>query len=72
MGVNEKIAFSPKEAAITLGLCLYTIYKLLKEGRLKAVKLDRKILIPRTEIDRLLRPVSPNPPLCRDTGDTKR
>ena len=56
MTINDKLAYSPQEAAMTLGLCLNTIYKLLKRGQLQSVKLDRKILIPRTEIDRLLRP----------------
>jgi len=57
--IDEKMAYSPQEAAITLGLCLNTIYKLLKRGQLRSVKLDRKILIPRTEIERLIRPESP-------------
>ena len=53
---NEKMAYSPQEAAMTLGLCLNTIYKLIKQGQLRSVKLDRKILIPTTEIERLLSP----------------
>ena len=61
--VSEKLAYSPQEAAMTLGLCLNTIYKLLKQGKLKAVKLDRKILIPRYEIDRLLN-IKPPPTAC--------
>jgi excisionase family DNA binding protein len=52
----EKLAYSPQEAAMTLGLCLNTVYKLIKNKRLKSVKLDRKILIARTEIERFLRP----------------
>ena len=58
MTINDKMAYSPQEAAMTLGLCLNTIYKLLKRGQLQSVKLDRKILIPRTEIERLIRPDS--------------
>jgi excisionase family DNA binding protein len=52
------MAYSPQEAAMTLGLCLNTIYKLIKQGQLRSVKLDRKILIPTTEIERLLSPES--------------
>jgi len=54
MTMMGKMAFSPQEAALMLGLCLNTVYKLIREGKLKAVKLDRKILIPRIEIERLL------------------
>jgi excisionase family DNA binding protein len=53
---TEKLTYSPQEAAVMLGLCLNTIYKLLKRGQLQSVKLDRKILIPRTEIERLINP----------------
>ena len=58
MTINDKLAYSPQEAAMALGLCLNTIYKLLKRGQLQSVKLDWKILIPRTEIERLIRPSS--------------
>jgi excisionase family DNA binding protein len=45
--ITEKMAFSPQEAAMATGLCLNTIYKLLKQRRLQAVKIDRKLLIPK-------------------------
>jgi excisionase family DNA binding protein len=54
MTTAGKMAFSPRETALMLGLCLNTVYKLLREGKLRSVRLDRKILIPRTEIERLL------------------
>ena len=50
----ERMAYSPMEAASSLGLCLNSIYKMLKRGQLKGVKIDRKILIPKSELDRLL------------------
>ena len=54
--MSEKMAFSPIETADALGLCLNSIYKMLRRGQLKGVHLDRKILIPRTEIEALLHP----------------
>ena len=52
--IVERIAYSPMEAASSLGLCLNSIYKMLKRGQLKGVKIDRKILIPKSELERLL------------------
>lgn len=54
MEAGERMAYSPLEAAIMLGLCLNSIYKMLKRGQLRGVKVDRKILIPKSELDRLL------------------
>ena len=62
MTSNDKMAFSPQEAASTLGLCLNSVYKMLRRGQLKGVRVDRKILIPRSEIEALLHPGSTNPP----------
>ena len=54
MVINERMAYSPMEAASSLGLCLNSIYKMLKRGQLKGVRIDRKILIPKAELERLL------------------
>jgi excisionase family DNA binding protein len=50
----EKLAYSPREAAGATGLCLNTIYKLLKQNRLKAVRVNRKLLIPKASIEAFL------------------
>ena len=50
----EKLAYSPIEAAGATGLCLNTIYKLLKQNRLKAVRVNRKLLIPKASIEAFL------------------
>lgn len=55
MVINERMAFSPMETASTLGLCLNSVYKMLKRGQLKGIRVDRKILVPRSELERLLR-----------------
>ncbi len=60
MNGDGRIAFSPQETAGLLGVCLNTIYKWIRCGRLQSVKLDRKILIPRTEIERFLHPGGTN------------
>jgi len=52
--VDERMAYSPQEAASMLGLCLNSVYKMLKRGQLRGVKVDRKILIPKSELVRLL------------------
>lgn len=62
MVINEKLAYSPQECSMALGLCLNSVYKLIKQGKLKSVKPDRKILIPRYEIDRLLNTQQSPPP----------
>jgi len=63
MMVNERMAYSPMEAASKLGLCLNSIYKMIKRGQLKGIRVDRKILIPKTELERLLAGQSSfNPP----------
>jgi excisionase family DNA binding protein len=54
MEVVERMAYSPQEAAMTLGLCLNSVYKMLKRGQLRGVKVDQKILIPKSELARLL------------------
>ena len=58
----EKLAFSPIEAAGATGLCLNTIYKLLKQNRLQSVRVNRKLLIPRTSIEAFLMGKSNNQP----------
>jgi len=44
----ERLAYSPQEAAASVGLSVSTIYNLVKSGKLKAFKCEggRKILIP--------------------------
>lgn len=54
--LDERLAYSPLEAASMLGLCLNSIYKLLKRGQLRGVKVERKILIPKSEVERFLGP----------------
>jgi len=50
----ERQGYSPAEAARTIGCGRTTIYELIKQGRLRVVKIGVRTIIPRTEIDRLL------------------
>jgi excisionase family DNA binding protein len=50
----ERLTFSPIETAEILGICINGVYRMLKSEQLNGVRIGRKILIPRTEIDRLL------------------
>jgi excisionase family DNA binding protein len=54
MITSGRMAYSPMEAASTLGLCLNSVYKMLKRGQIRGIKVDRKILIPKSELERLL------------------
>lgn len=43
---SEKLAFTPKEAASALGISKSTLYKALADGKLSAIKLGNRTLIP--------------------------
>lgn len=43
---SEKLAFTLKEAASTLGVSKSTLYKALADGKLSAIKLGNRTLIP--------------------------
>lgn len=63
--INEdRLAYSPQEAADSMGLCLNTIYNLIHSKKLSAVKINRRLLIPRADLEALLRASSQsdNPP----------
>jgi excisionase family DNA binding protein len=51
---GDKLAYSPEEAAAATGLGMTTIYKLMKEGRLKRVKIGRSTVIPRSSLAALV------------------
>jgi excisionase family DNA binding protein len=47
----ERLAYSPAEAAASVGLSTGTIYNLVKSGKLGAFKCERKILISRANLE---------------------
>jgi excisionase family DNA binding protein len=53
-----RLAYSPHEAALALGVCDETVYRLLKRGLLKSSSKLRHKLIPVSELERFLRETS--------------
>jgi excisionase family DNA binding protein len=47
----ERMAYSPQEAAASVGLSIGTIYNLIKSGKLAAFKCERRILISRANLE---------------------
>ena len=50
----EKLAYRPIEAATTLGMHVQTVRSLVKSGRLRAVRVGRRLVIPRSAIEEFL------------------
>jgi excisionase family DNA binding protein len=48
------VAYRPKDARVRLGVGHTTLYKWIKEGRIKPIKIGGVTLIPETEIQRVL------------------
>ena len=51
---EKRRALSPREAERTLGISHATLYRLIKAGRLKTIKLGSRTIIPVEAIDALL------------------
>lgn len=51
---NERRAFRVKDAAAVYGWSRSTLYKLMKEGALRTVKVGGRRLIPRDELEALI------------------
>jgi excisionase family DNA binding protein len=51
---EKRRALSPREAERTLGISHATLYRLIKDGKLKTIKLGSRRLIPIDAIDALL------------------
>ena len=50
----KRRALSPRETERTLGISHATLYRLIKAGRLKAIKLGARTVIPIEAIDAIL------------------
>ncbi len=50
----ERQGFSADEAARIIGIGRTTVYDLIKQGRIRSVKIGVRRIIPKGEIDRLL------------------
>ncbi len=49
-----KLAYSPDEAALALGVGRTTVFALMKDGRLKRVKIGTSTVIPRSSLEDFL------------------
>jgi excisionase family DNA binding protein len=49
-GAMQRVAYSPTEAALVMGLSRNTIYELIGSGRLRSVKVGGRRLIPASAI----------------------
>jgi excisionase family DNA binding protein len=59
----QRMAFSPGEFAFAVGLSLSTIHRRLAAGEIKFSRSGRRVLIPREELERLVRPVQSGAPM---------
>jgi excisionase family DNA binding protein len=57
--LTDSIAFSRREAADALRVSLRTIDYLLAKGKLRGRRIGRRLIIPRVEIEKLLRQDTP-------------
>lgn len=53
---TQRLAFSPGELATLTGLSISTVHRRLAAGEIKFNRSGRRVLIPREELDRLVRP----------------
>lgn len=53
----ERLAYSVQEAADMLGINYFSVYRLIQRGKLRVCRaMNRKLLVPRTELLKLLKP----------------
>lgn len=51
---SERKVLSVAQVANELGLCSQTVYDLVRDGKLQAVRFNRRVLITRAALDKLL------------------
>ena len=56
---SEPLAFSRRETAEALRVSLRTVDYLLLQGKLRGRRIGRRVVIPRTEVEKLLRQDTP-------------
>lgn len=51
---SAKLTYKPEEASPLLGIGRNTVYELLRSGRLRSIRIGRKIIIPASAINEFL------------------
>lgn len=51
---THKLTYTIAEAVVALGVGKTTIYKLIKEGKIKAIKIGARTLIPASDLHAIL------------------
>ena len=54
-GQGQKLAYTPRELRSVLGLGRDKIYTLIQQGRLRSIRVDRRILIPNDAVAEFLK-----------------
>ena len=52
--MNNPMAMSPRDAARAIGISRSSLYRLMKQGRIRTVKLGRRTLVPTSELSALI------------------
>ena len=65
----KPLAVSVEEAALALGVSKHTLRKYIREGRVEAVHLGRRILVPVGVLEKLAREGLPNAPSVTSLGE---
>lgn len=51
----ERLGFSPEETRRALGISKSLIYRLINQGEIKTIRLGHRHIIPRSEIERIIK-----------------
>ena len=60
MTATDRIAYTVKEAAAALGVSQWIIREEIRTGKIEAIRLGKRILIPRQTLERLVSAPAPN------------
>ncbi len=52
--INTPMAMSPQDAARAIGISRSSLYRLMKQGRIRTVKLGRRTLVPTSALAELI------------------
>ena len=60
MTATERIAYTVKEAAAALGVSEWIIREEIRTGKIESIRLGKRILIPRSTLERLVSTPAPD------------